>query len=56
MKGKRLVRITVILIGIFDEMKHLKNDMKKTTSESRELRKLVGAWEISGGTRKGKVS
>ena len=34
-------RITVILTGIFDEMKDLKNETKKITSENRELRKLV---------------
>ena len=38
-------RITTILTGIFDEMKDLKNEMKKITSENRELRKLVAAWE-----------
>jgi len=44
-EGEEIGRITAILIGIFDEMKDLNNDMKKITSENRELRKLVGAWE-----------
>ena len=44
-EGEEMGRITAILTGIFDEMKDLKNKMKKITSENKELRKLVGAWE-----------
>ena len=44
-EGEEIGRITAILTGIFDEMKDLENEMRKITSENRELRKLVGAWE-----------
>ena len=44
-EGEETSRITAILTGIFDEMKDLKNGMKKITSENRKLRKLVGAWK-----------
>ena len=37
--------IKVILTKIFDEMKDLKNYMRKITSKYSELRKLIGAWE-----------
>ena len=40
-------RITAILTGIFEEMKDVKNEMKKITLENRELRKIVGVWEKS---------
>ena len=30
---------------MFEQMKGFKNEMKKKTSENRELRKPVGAWE-----------
>ena len=43
--GEETGRITAILKGILDEMKYLKNELKKITSENRELRKLVRAWE-----------
>ena len=37
-EGGEIAKITAILTGIFDEMKDLKNEMKKITSENRELR------------------
>ena len=43
--GKDMGRIAAILREIFDGMTDLKNEMKKITSENRELRKLAGAWE-----------
>ena len=51
-EGQEMCRTTVILTGIFDEMKDLKNETKKVTSKHRELRKLMGAWEL--GTKKEK--
>ena len=44
-EGEETDRITAILPGIFDYIKDLKNEMKEKTSEYRELRKLVGAWD-----------
>ena len=45
MRGEGWVEFQSFLTGMFDEMKDLKNEMKKITSENRELRKLAGAWE-----------
>jgi len=36
---------TDTLARIFDEMRDLKNDMKKITAKNRELRTLVRTWE-----------
>ena len=44
-EAEEIGRITAILTVIFEQIKGLKNDMKKITTENRELRKLVGPWE-----------